>query len=88
MREQDKRSGLAASAALARRGHATVNPPLPGAAKIVDGRTNVKVYISLEEVGARDGKRRRTEGEEEQGWEGATEEMPYIPLSGQRKTTE
>lgn len=36
-------------------------------------------------MGARDGKRGRTEGEEEQGWEGATEEMPCIPLSGQRK---
>ena len=94
-REQGERSGLAASGALARRRHATVNPSNPPTLRMVDGRTkltNVKVYISLQKVGA--GERVGMEGwsELEEGWRrrrgGVREEMPRIPLSGQRKTTE
>lgn len=51
--------------------------------------TNVKVYISLEEEGAGERMERgmvRGGGEKEKNrGEGAAEEMPCIPLSGQRK---
>lgn len=45
--------------------------------------TNVKVYISLQEVGAGGREEVGDGGEEERG--GLREEMPCIPLSGQRE---
>lgn len=53
--------------------------------------TNVKVYISLEKVGDGEGMERGMvrggggEKEKKNRQEGETEEMPCIPLSGQRE---
>lgn len=53
--------------------------------------TNVKVYISLEKVGDGEGMERGMvrggggEKEKKNRREGETEEMPCIPLSGQRE---
>lgn len=46
--------------------------------------TNVKVYVSLQKEGAGE-RMERGGGEEEKRGEGEREEMPCIPLSGQRK---